>query len=54
MTLFKKSRFLELEQCEKLVCLNSTSGERGEEQGMKEKHGNYRKRFNPLMLVIHI
>lgn len=47
MTFLKMSRFLELEQCEKLACLNSTSGERGEEQEMKEKHGNYKKRFNP-------
>lgn len=49
MTFLKMSKFLGLEQCEKLACLNSTSGERGEEQGMKEKHGNYKK-----MLVIHI
>jgi len=39
---------------EELACLNSAYEERGEEQAIEEKHGNHRKRFNPLTLVIHI
>lgn len=53
MILLKKSSFSELEQCEKKACLNSTYGERGEEKAMKEKHGNHRKRLNPL-IVSHL
>lgn len=40
MILLKKSSFSELEQHEKLACLNSAYGERGEERAMKEKYGN--------------
>lgn len=54
MILLKKSSFSEQEQCEKKARLNFTYGERGEEKAMKEKHGNHRKRLNPLMLVIHV